>query len=187
MAQIVELVKKTVKKNLPRPGAQRGGRDTRIQVREQVPRFSPEQVAAEFDKIFAEMFPGEAVNEDDFEAGLVEAQRPHPFQFAGWREVGVTTMMVSTFCDRHQISLKVLYRNAVIHRNEVVSQGSQDAVIVYHICGDHAYFYEDHNAKNGAARLREGPAKIIVKSEALVKLRTRADDDDQTPFSEMVE
>ena len=40
----------------------------RVQVNEPVPRFTPEQVATEFDVIFTKLFPGEAVNEDDLEA-----------------------------------------------------------------------------------------------------------------------
>jgi hypothetical protein len=109
VAQIVELVSKRVNKKIPVPGGQQGGKDKGIQMQVQVPRFTPEQVTAEFDIIFAELFPGEAVDENDLEAGLVEAQRPYPYQFADWREVGITTRMVSLFCDRQKIALRVLY------------------------------------------------------------------------------
>ena len=183
VAQIVETVTKRMK--VAKPGARKGGGDTRI--RQHVPRFTPEQVAAEFDVIFAELFPGDAVDEDDFEAGMVEAQRPEPYQFAGWREVGPTTTMVSMFCDRNKISLRVLYKNAVILKNDVANSTHDTPVIVYQICGDHAYFYEDGDVKSGASQLRKGPCKIMVKSEALIRLRTRADDDDAVPFSDMEE
>ena len=185
VAQIVETV--TEPRKVAKPGAQKGGKDTRV--RERVPRFTKEQVFAEFDAIFAELFPGEAVNEDDFEAGLVEAQRPEPYQFDGWQGVGITTRMVSTFCDRNKIGLRVLYKNAVIFKNDVDTRegGHDKSVIVYHICGDHAYFYDDSDVKNGASQLRKGPCKITVKSEALVRLRTRADEDDAVPFADMEE
>ena len=97
---------------------------------------------------------------------------------------------MATFCERQKIALRVLYKNAVIFKNDVVGANhghNSHPVIVYHICGDHAYFYEDQHVKHGAARLPQRPEKIMLKSEALVKLRTRVDDDDQTPFSEMVE
>ena len=129
------------------------------------------------------------MDEDDFEAGLVEAQRPEPYQFAGWREVGPTTTMVSMFCDRNKIGLRVLYKNAVIFKNDIDTHGvgHDKPIIVYQICGDHAYFYEDGPTKQGASHLRTGPCKIMVKSEALIRLRTRADDDDAVPFSDMEE
>ena len=94
------------------------------------------------------------------------------------------------FCDRNKIGLRVLYKNAVIFKNDVEVNGAgghDKPVIVYHICGDHAYFYEDSDAKNGASQLRKGPCKIMVKSEALIRLRTRADEDDAIPFSDMEE
>ena len=185
VAQIVETVKKTEK--VAQPGSRKGGKDTRI--RQQVPRFTPVQVAAEFDIIFGELIPGEAVDEDDFEVGYVEAQRPQPYQFAGWRDVGITTKMVSSFCDRNKIGLRVLYKNAVIFKNDVDTRagGHDKSVIVYHICDDHAYFYDDQFVKHGASQLRQGPCKIMVKAEALVRLRTRADEDDAMPFVDMEE
>jgi hypothetical protein len=98
--------------------------------------------------------------------------------------------MVSMFCDRNKIGLRVLYKNAVIFKNDIGTNGAGEhntPVIVYQICGDHAYFYEDGPTKNGASRLRTGPCKIMVKSEALIRLRTRADEDDAIPFSDMEE
>ena len=141
VAQIVELVTKEKVQKIAKAGARKGGKDTRQRIRTQVPRFTPQQVANEFDKVFAELYPGDAVSEDDVDAGLVEVQRPYPYQFAGWQEVGVTTKMVAAFCERQTIALRVLYKNTVIFKNDVEVNGSgahTKPVIVYHICGDHA-------------------------------------------------
>jgi hypothetical protein len=87
-AQIVETVKKRVK--VPCKDSRVGGADRRIRV--QVPRFGPEEVRRQFDEIFAEMYPGEAVDylEDE------EPQRDAPYQYAGWLEIGVTTRMCTS-------------------------------------------------------------------------------------------
>ena len=168
-------------------GAQKGGKESRKNVRTRVPRFTPQQVADEFDKIFAELYPGEAVLENDVDAGLVEPQRPYPFEYTGWREVGVTTKMVTLFCERQKIGLTVLYKNTRIFWNDVDSSHGNKPSIVYQICGDHAYFYDDRDAKSGAFQLLTGPSKIILQTEDLVKVRTRQDEDDMMPYSEMVE
>jgi hypothetical protein len=65
----------------------------------QVPRFEPTQVIEKFNKIFAKLYPGEAVAENDYEEGLVEPTRAYPYQFADWLEVGVTSRMVVEFCE----------------------------------------------------------------------------------------
>jgi len=187
VAQISELVTEQKRTKVSKKGGQRGGKDTRQRVSTQVPRFTPEQVVAEFDVVFAELYPGEAVCENDVDAGLVEPQRPYPFEFAGWREVGVTTKMVALFCERQKIALKVLYKNHVIFKNDVHGAKDHAPVIVYHIHGDHAFFYEDQRAKQGAAQLPSGPSKIVLQTQDLVKVRTRQDEDDMTPYSEMVE
>jgi hypothetical protein len=160
--------------------------DTRKFLETKVPMYTKEQLVQIFDEIFAALYPGEAVSEEDVDAGLVEAERPYPYQFAGWQEVGVTTKMVAAFCERQTIALRVLYKNTVIFKNDVVHAGGVP-VIVYHICGDHAYFYEDRDSKNGAAQLPAGPSKIILRTEELVRIRTRQDEDNMVPFSEMVE
>ena len=89
--------------------------------------------------------------------------------------------------ERNQISLRVLYKNSVIFKSDADNANHDTPVIVYQICGDHAYFYEDGVVKNGAVQLRTGPCKILVKAENLLRLRTRADEDDALPFAEMVE
>jgi len=183
VAQIVELV--TKRKTVPKAGARKGGGDTRPKI--QVPRFTPQQVAAEFDKIFAELYPGEAVLEDEVDCGLVEPQRPYPYEYAGWQEVGVTSKMVALFCERQKIGLTVCYKNTRIFQNDVETKNGNIPSIVYQIWGDHAYFYDDRYAKSGAAQLPVGPSKVTMKTEDLIKVRTKQDEDDILPFSEMVE
>ena len=187
VAQIAELVTTMKNKKVATSGAQKGGKDTRKQVKTRVPRFTPQQVADEFDQIFAELYPGEAVLENDVDAGLVEPQRPYPYEYAGWQEVGVTTKMMALFCERQKIGLTVLYKNTRIFWNDVETSHGNNPSIVYQICGDHAYFYDDRDAKSGASRLPTGPSKIVLQTEELVKVRTRQDEDDMTPYSEMVE
>jgi hypothetical protein len=139
VAQIYELAE--TEKKLSSPGAQKKGKDTRERVK--VKRFkSLKEVEDAFDRIFARLFPGEAVEEEAFEAGEVEAQRPYPYQFAGWKEAGPTTRMVAEFCNYYKIGLRVLYQNSVIFKNDV-SAKDWSWVLVYHIFGNHAYFYED--------------------------------------------
>ena len=142
-------------------GSRKGGVDTRTykdtRKRELVPRFTQREVEAEFNRIFAEMYPGNAVNEDDVEAGLVEPERAAPYQYDNWDKVGVTSKMCVAFCDRNKIGLRILYKNAVIFKNDVLTTGPgshEKPVIVYHIWGDHAWFYDNRDVKRGAAELR---------------------------------
>ena len=182
VAQIYELAE--TEKKLSSPGAQNKGKDTRERVKAK--RFkSLKEVEDAFDRIFARLFPGEAVDEEAFEAGEVEAQRPYPYQFAGWKEAGPTTRMVAEFCDYYKIGLRVLYQNSVIFKNDV--NAKNDSVLVYHIFGNHAYFYDDWHVKRGAVQLREGPSKIQMKLEDAVRLRTRFDEDNAVPYTDMEE
>ena len=185
VAQIVELVTKEKVQKVAKAGARRGGTDTRQRIRTKVPRFTPQQVAAEFDKIFAELYPGKAVLETDVDSGLVEPQRPYPFEYAGWQEVGVTSKMVALFCERQKIGLTVLYKNTRVFQNDVDTKNNPS--IAYQIFGDHAFFYDDRDAKSGAAQLPRGPSKIVLKTEELIKVRTKQDEDEMLPYSEMVE
>ena len=205
VAQIVETVMDSKKKTLPgqgqtagkkTSGGQKGGKDTRERCRKdervwvQQTRFTTKQVEDSFDEIFQELYPGEAVSLDDVEAGLVEPQRAAPYEYDGWKPVGVTSTMCAAFCDRNKIGLRILYNNTVIFKNDVTVNGSgthRESVIVYHICGDHAFFYDDKHVKQGASQLRQGPPKAIAKAEEQIRLRTRADEDDMVPFSDMVE
>ena len=43
------------------------------------------------------------------------------------------------FCERNNLALRVLYKNAVIYKSH--SERHDQPVIVYHIWGDHAFFY----------------------------------------------
>ena len=202
VAQIVETVKTTRKVTTPEHGrtagkkvggSQQGGKDTRAavgrqdnRIRMEVPRFTAEQVTKQFDEIFAELYPGDAVDEEEAAADLVEPQRSAPYEYAGWREVGVTTKMCSAFCDRNQIGLRVLYKNTVIWKNDVDTSTGK-SVIVYHIHGDHAFFYDDKSVKNGASQLRQAPPRAFARAEETIRLRTRGDEDDLVPFADMQE
>jgi 6,7-dimethyl-8-ribityllumazine synthase len=183
-----ELAESTKRPKKPSPGARKDGKDTRQQLSVKVKRFkSLKEVEDAFDRIFARLFPGEAVDEEAFEAGEVEAQRPYPYQLAGWKEVGPTTRMVAEFCSYYKIGLRVLYQNSVIFKNDVSTRTGKASVLVYHIFGNHAYFYDDQYVKHGAAQLREGPCKIQMKLEDAVRLRTRFDEDNAVPYTDMEE
>jgi 5-methylcytosine-specific restriction endonuclease McrA len=60
--------------------------------------------------------------------------------------------------------------------------------MVYSIHSDHAFFYDSKDAKKGAAQLPKGPLKVAINAEPdLMKLRLPMDEDDATPFADMVE
>jgi hypothetical protein len=151
-----------------------------------VHRFTPADVESKFDQIFKSMYPGEAVNEEAYLAGEVEPQRQAPFQFADWREVGVTTKMIDSFCRKTWIGLRVLYKNTIIYQNDIETDG-ETTVIVYHIHNDHAFFYDDEAVKRGAVQLRSGPNEIQVTPGDVTRLRTQADEDSLVPFCDMQE
>jgi hypothetical protein len=132
-----------------------------------VPRFTPGEVAAEFDIIFQGLY----------------GDGKEPYGKKGWRDLGVTTRMCSVFCERKDIGLRVLYKNHVIYRNTL--EGDKDKqVIVYHIHSNHAFFYDNPTVKQAASRLRPGPAHVSPQ-KPVVRLRTRGDTTDS--FDEMRE
>ena len=71
-----------------------------------------------------------------------------------WREEGVTTRKRAEFCRKNCISLRVLHKNALVYKS---CEKRNAPVIVYHIWGDHAFFY-DH--KYGAHQLPEKSPEI---------------------------
>jgi len=163
VAQIVETVKQKVRREVKttEPSAKR------MRVREEQPRFKPEEVASEFDIIFK-----------DF------AGKP-PYATEGksenWRDIGITSSMCARFCEKHDIGLKVLYKNAIIYKNTVARERP---IIVYQIWGNHAFFLDQATVKNGACHLREAAPLAEVKG-TVVRLRAR--NGDAMPFSKMLE
>ena len=194
VAQIVATVTKesriTVGSNSgTRTRTENGRIDNRKRQRQtvQVPRFEPAQVIEKFNKIFAKLYPGEAVSEEDYEEGLVEPTRAYPYQFADWLEVGVTSRMVVEFCEWERIALRVVYKNRIIFTSGEMENKSIP-VMVFAIHSDHAFFYDKWDAKNGASQLHPGPIKVAINAEPeTMRLRLPFDEDDATPFAEMVE
>ena len=83
VAQIVETV--TEMKKVKVSGSQKRGTD--IRPREQVPRHTREQVEKIMDDVFAELYPGDPMPENDVDEdnGIVPTRAP-PYQHEGWRE-----------------------------------------------------------------------------------------------------
>ena len=172
LAQIVETVQQRirtdVKQEKPAVKTKPRGPRKRPRTTEMVPRFTPDEVAAEFDIIFQELY-GDG--------------RSEPYGKKGWRDLGVSTRMCSSFCDRNAIGLRVLYKNHVIFRNTM--EGDKDKpVIVYHIHSNHAFFYDNPTVKQAASRLRPAPAHVSPQSP-VVRLRARGDTTES--FDEMQE
>ena len=130
-----------------------------------MPRFTTENVEQAFDKIFAELYPGEAVDENDEDA--VPTRAP-PYEFGGWREKGITTTMCAEFCNRHTIALRVLYKSAIIYKNDVDNRHGNAPTMIYSIWGDHAFFYRD---TKGAQTVKMAPVSAIPEA----KLACRVD------------
>jgi len=117
--QSVETVQQRIRTDIKpeKPSVKATGPRKRPRTSEMVPRFTPDEVAAEFDIICQELY-GDGHSE--------------PYGKKGWRDLGVTTRMCSSFCDRNAIGLRVLYKNHVIFRNTLEGDKAKP-VIVYHI------------------------------------------------------
>ena len=161
VAQIAETVKHKIRREIKttEPNAKR------MRVREEQPRFKPEEVAKEFDIIF-----------EDF-----ADKPPYTTEGKSWRDIGVTSSMCARFCEKHDIGLRVLYKNAIIYKNIVAHERP---VIVYQIWGNHAFFLDQATVKNGACHLHEAAPLAEVK-DTVVRLRGRANT--VVPFSDMHE
>jgi hypothetical protein len=84
----------------------------------------------------------------------------------------------------------VLWNNTVIFKNEIdtcTPEGRNCPVIVYHIHGNHAFFYDEADARKGAVHLRTGPPQASVKADADPRLRVQKDDHNRVPFEHMEE
>jgi hypothetical protein len=189
VAQIVQTVTKRDRASdggsQPIVGGKR--QDTRKRVEKQVPRFKDDEVMDAFDKIFAELYPGEAVSEEDYKEGLVEPTRPAPYKFGGWREVGITSPMCVRFCEMMKISLRIVYRNKLLYTSGE-SDDHHMPVMLYSIFGDHAFFYDDSATKRGSSQLGQGTLKLAINAAPdPPRLRLPQDEDDLVPFADMEE
>ena len=149
LAQIVGTVQQRIRSSAG--GAKLGrptGKTNKTGKAEKVPRkrpkksemvtcFTPDEVAAEFDIIFQELY----------------GDGKEPYGKKGWRDLGVTTRMCSDFCERKDIGLRVLYKNHVIYRNTLEGDKNKP-VIVYHIHSNQAFFYDNPRVKQAASQLR---------------------------------
>ena len=89
VAQIFECATKRVTINGAR--TVNGSREKSIKEQQKVFKDGNE-IEDLFDQIFAEMYPGVAVNPESDEESA-EMTRAFPYEFDGWREVGVNTRM----------------------------------------------------------------------------------------------
>jgi hypothetical protein len=76
----------------------------------QVPRFTPQQVAAEFDRSLASSTLARPSWRTTSNLAWWSLRGPTLLKTAGWQEVGVTSKMVALFCERQKIGLTVLYK-----------------------------------------------------------------------------
>jgi hypothetical protein len=143
----------------PQAGAQKGGRDTSDGSHNPGPQVHSAAGGRRVRQIFGELYPGEAVLENDVESGLVEPQRPYPFEdcrlAGGRRDVKDGGPLLRTPEDRPDGPLQ----DTRVFQNDVNTSHGHNASIAYQICGDHAFFYDDRDAKSGAAQLPRGPSR----------------------------
>ena len=155
----------------------RSGKDNRQdRVCTQVPMFTKEELEKTWDEVFAALYPGEAVSEEDLAAG-VPAQRAAPYESKDWKEVGITSQMCIQLCKKRDIALRVLYKNKIVYDSGPRKNGTCQT-LAYQIFSDHAYFYDNHQALKGVGQLSKGPLKLAMNEEPEpMRLRVPADED----------
>ena len=167
VAQIFECATKRVVKSGARTGD--GAREKNTQEKKKVFE-SGKEIEDLFDEIFAQMYPGVAVDPESNEE-TTEMTRAYPYEFDGWREVGVNTRMCEQLCKMKKMALRVVRERALIHSFDPVSKEDTRAkalpVLVYNVFGDHAFFYETTESKNGVAHLSKRVPLIAKKPQSM--------------------
>ena len=149
----------------------------------------PKEIEDLFDKIFAELYPGDAVDPDTEDLDTSGTKRAYPYEFEGWREIGVNTLMVERLCQLKNMAARVVRDRALIFSFDPVSKVDTRAktlpVLVYNIWGDHAFFYATRDAKDGVSHLMKKEPFITQKlPETRLKIDERYQEDGEL-FSEM--
>ena len=195
VAQIYECAKKRV-------NGKRTGNGTREQKTHEKVFKDHEEIEKAFDEIFAELYPGEPVDPEEEELDdkptivrPVPGPRPevrkraYPYEFDGWREEGVNTYMVDRLGQLKKMAVRVVRDRAIIHSFDPVSKEHTRAntlpVLVYNVWGDHAFFYDNHEAKQGAAMLMKKAPFITTKQPTMsLKVDERFKEDSEL-YSDM--
>jgi hypothetical protein len=122
----------------------------------QKPVFStPEKLSSLLQTIWERQYPLALAN--NVPEGE-EPKRPYPYEDGDWRTVGVTTRMVAELCEQLKIRMTVLWKNNVIYQLTPEGTNKDSPHVYFAIWGDHAFFYDDGDAKRGAALLPAPPA-----------------------------